>query len=231
MVVDVASKFKAKEKYKLADGTVVPGVTTITGQGLGWKTEQLCKWHNKMGLDGIDTQKYVNELADIGTLAHKMIENEVSGKTTDTSDFSKNQIDKAENSALSFWEWYRKNDIKIEFVEKRLVSEVYRFGGTIDIKAKKNGVSAIVDLKSGGIYQDHFIQVGGGYVILAEENLYKSEQVIILNIPRSEDENFFEMILNNKQIEECRYIFLNCLNTYQRKKRLPIIPKFLKKEI
>ena len=92
---------KAHIRYRLADKTIVPGVTTVLNL---LSKPALVPWANKMGLQGIDTSKYVDDKADIGTLAHAIITDKLTGKETDTSDYSKNQIDLAENSCLSFWE-------------------------------------------------------------------------------------------------------------------------------
>ena len=45
-------KSKAHQRYKLADGTQVPGVTTITGQ---LNKPALIIWANRLGLQGIDS--------------------------------------------------------------------------------------------------------------------------------------------------------------------------------
>ncbi|MEN6291477.1 MAG: hypothetical protein ABFD07_05595, partial [Methanobacterium sp.] len=94
----------------------------------------------------------------------------------------------------------------------------YEFGGTMDILAEVDGVLELIDLKTGsGIYDEHFIQVSG-YWILANEKGYQPHRARILNIPRSEDEKFGEKIV--PQIEICKKIFLNILDNYQNHKLL-----------
>ena len=60
---------KAHIRYKLKDGTVVPGATTITGL---LNKPFLITWANRLGLEGIDSTKYRDAAADIGTLAHQI---------------------------------------------------------------------------------------------------------------------------------------------------------------
>lgn len=108
-------KTKAHIIYKTSDGVKVPGVTTVLGL---LNKPALVKWANNLGLQGIDSSKYVDEKASIGTLAHAMITDKLIGKETDTSDYSKNQIDQAENSVLSFWEWEKDHKIEEVFLEK-----------------------------------------------------------------------------------------------------------------
>ena len=215
------SKVKAHIRYRLEDGTIVPGVTTITGSQIAWGQRALINWANRMGLSGIDTTKYTDDKADIGTLAHAMVTDWLLKQETDTSDYSKNQIDQAENAALSFYEWAKGKNIEPVLVEKPLISEKHRFGGTADIYAIVDGVIELIDLKTGsGIYEEMLVQVGGGYRQLLIENKYKVERVRILNIPRAEDERFIEQVIGTKQCEVAWEIFLNCLANYQLRKKL-----------
>ncbi len=205
------SKYKAHQRYRLSDNTICPGVTTITGI-LGMNKGVLVRWANRIGLEGIDSAKYVDEKASIGTLAHAMITDKLQGLGTDTSDYSENQIDRAENSTLSYYAWEKGKEIEPILIEKSLISEENRFGGQIDIFAKINGVNELIDLKTGrGIYQEYFIQVGA-YGKLLEENGYKVDRIRILNIPRAESESFREELVGH--LEEYWSIFKNALSIY-----------------
>jgi len=212
-------KTKAHTRYYLKDGTQVPGVTTVVRQ-LGWSKEALIKWANNLGLEGINALKYKDDKADIGTLAHLMITSYLQGKEFDTKDFSENQISQAENSMLSFLEWEKDHPIKKPciLVETPLVSEKLKFGGTPDIYTKVNGHFELIDLKSGkGIFPEHKVQIVAYYKLL-EENGHKVDKIRILNIPRSEDENFQEEIVSN--IDIWWQVFLNCLSLYNLQKKL-----------
>ena len=80
---DASKKARAHTIYKLEDGTKVPGVTTVLGI---LNKPALVKWANNLGLQGIDSNKYRDEMADIGTLAHQMIVNYFNKVETDTTD-------------------------------------------------------------------------------------------------------------------------------------------------
>lgn len=214
-----SKKSKARIPYRLKSGRQVPGVTTFTGE-LGWNTRILVNWANRMGLQGIDTTKYVDDKADIGKLAHSMVTDYLLGKETDTDDYSKNQIAAAENSALSFFEWVKNKKIKPILVEQRLVSEAYLYGGKPDIYAIVEGSRELIDLKTGaGIYLEMVIQVAA-YRQLLIENEYPVEAVRILNIPRSGDESFMEKRVSTRHCMTAWMIFKNCQNIYQLKKKL-----------
>ena len=217
---EIQNRHKAHIRYKLKDGTIVPGVTTITGTGLGWNTQALIRWANRMGLEGVDTAKYVDDKAIIGTLGHAMVTDSLQGKKTNTDDYSKNQIEDAENSALSFFEWAKDKKLEPLLIEEPLVSEIYKFGGTPDIYAKVNGNYELIDLKTGsGIYDEMMIQITA-YKHLLVENGYPVDRERILNIPRTKDEAFLEKLISTRQQTIGWKIFLNCLENYQLKKGL-----------
>jgi len=215
------SKVKAHIRYRKLDGEIVPGVTTVTGSQLGWNKQILINWGNRIGLEGISASAYKDDKADIGKLGHAMVTDWLLKQETDTSDYSKNQIDQAENAALSFHEWAKGKNIEPVLIEEPLISEKHGFGGTADIYAIIDGTIELIDLKTGsGIYEEMLVQVGGGYRQLLIENKYKVERVRILNIPRAEDERFIEQVIGKQQCEVAWEIFLNCLANYQLRKKL-----------
>lgn len=218
------SKTKAHIRYRLKKteqfpkGEIIKGTTTVTGSQLAWNKNILMNWANRMGLKGIDSSKYADDKADIGTLAHALITNELMGKETDTSDYTANQIEEAENAVLSFYEWQKGHECGTPmFVEKPLTSEKYRYGGTIDIYWVVDGAEELTDLKTGGVWPEHFVQVGGGYKQLLKENLHPVRRVRLLNIPRTKDEEFGDIILPDS--DKYWQVFEHCLALYELKKR------------
>lgn len=211
------AKDKAHIRYRLKSGEIVPGVTTILGL---LAKPALVPWANKLGLQGIDVKKYVDDKADIGILAHAMITDKLQGIETDLKDYSQNQIDKAENSVLSFWEWEKDHKIEeVFFCERPLVSEVHGFGGTLDIYAKVNGKREIIDLKTGsGIYAEHIYQVATLKRLLEEHN-FPVDGTRIVNIPRAETEAFLEKTVSEKENETGWGIFHHLLQVYKLKKQ------------
>lgn len=179
-------KTKAHIIYR-HDGKRVPGATTIIGLRA---KPGLIKWANKLGLQGIDSTSYTDDKAQIGTLAHDMILSHFKGVEADTSDYSQNQIDAAENSLLSFFEWEKDKDIEVMLAENPLTSDK-GYGGTPDLYGKIDGVLTMVDFKTGsGIYEPEHPAQLAAYIGLLLDNGYSCEQGIILNIPRAENENF-----------------------------------------
>jgi hypothetical protein len=211
----VGSRTKAHTIYKNAAGVRVPGVTTITGV---LNKPALVKWANDLGLQGIDSSKYVDEMAKIGTLAHYIVEchiRETMSKKKvepDYSDATPNQIDLATNAALKFFEWENGHKVKYLATELILISEKQQVGGTCDIYCELDGKKTLIDLKTcKGIYPEQFTQVGA-YAHLLTENGYAVEDVRILRIGRDESEGFEDkkvpfLDLHWERFKHCRAIY------------------------
>jgi hypothetical protein len=209
-----------KSPYKDKEGMRLPGVTTIVGQELGWNKGVLINWANNKGLEGISTTAYVDNLADIGHLAHQMVLDHIRGVETDTKDFSLHQISKAENCLSSYEAWAQGKTIEPILMEERMISEELKFGGTPDCYAKLDGKLTLLDYKTGGVFDEHLIQVAGGYLILLEENGHKVEGIQLLGIPRTEGDSFQVRAVPEFNWKFCKQIFMNCLTNYKLHKKL-----------
>ena len=210
---DAPKKSKAHTRYELPDGTRIPGVTTVLGI---LNKPALVKWANNLGLQGIDSSKYRDEMADIGTLAHQMIVDYFNKVKTDTSEYSKSQIDLAENCLLSFWEWERQHKIEVIKAEVPLVSEIYMFGGAIDCYCILDGQPTLLDFKTGkAIYPEFFYQLAAYEQLLTEAGQL-IEVTRILRIGRDNDEGFEERTIG--KLDKQWQVFLNCLSIYNLQK-------------
>lgn len=206
---------KAHTVYKTSDGRRVPGATTITGL---LNKPYLIKWANNLGLDGIDSSKYVDEAAAVGTLAHALIQANLTGEHLDTSVFSPVQVDLAENSVLSFYEWKSRHSVKPIICEVPMVSDKLGYGGTVDCYCELDGKPVLLDFKTGkAIYEEYFVQTSA-YRELLIENGYPVEEVKILRVGRDETEGFEERSI--KDTRKYFEIFLSLLNVYNLKKEL-----------
>lgn len=205
-------KTKQHTIYKDSSDKRVPGCTTIIGV---LNKPSVVVWANKIGLQGIEMSKYVDDLAEVGTLAHEMISAHFTGKKVDTDEYSKKVIDRAENSMISFLEWVKNKKIDVIFSEKVLVSDKFGYGGTIDMYCNLDGENYLIDFKTGsGIYDDHFYQMAG-YKILLNEVGYKVDKAMIVNIPRDENERFQTEVV--KDMSKNEKIFMLCLELYKTK--------------
>ena len=179
---------KAHTIYRLSDGTIVPGTTTITGKAD--KSGFLVPWANKLGLEGIDSSKYTDDAAGVGTLAHAMIEADLMNQDLDMKQYSPYAIDLAWNALLSYLEWKKQHEIVPIRCEEAMVSEALKYGGTIDCYCMLDGVPTLLDFKtSKAIYDEYFMQLAA-YRNLLEELKLPVERCMILRVGRDETEGF-----------------------------------------
>ena len=204
--------------YKNKEGVRLPSVTTITGI---LSKRALLVWANNIGLQGIIMKDYVDNLADIGTLAHHMVSSRIKKAEPVFDKYSSEQIELAKQCYLKYVVWESRNNVEYIDSELSLISEKHGFGGTLDIPMVLNGKKTLVDLKTGkAVYDDYFLQVAGGYLLLSDENSLGIESSAILRIGRTEDEGIeaeFKPIENQDLWQK---LFLQCLDVYKTKKEL-----------
>lgn len=157
------------QPYHLADGTRVPGVTTIIGGCKIGGIEPLLAWANREGLEGRNHRESRDKAADAGTCAHDMVECSIRGWKFDASKYEPDVLAKAEGAFAAYAEWAKQTHLESVATEVPLVSEKYRYGGTMDALLV-NGVLSLGDWKtSGGVYVDFLIQLAA-YKNLWEEH-------------------------------------------------------------
>lgn len=214
MKIENIKNAKAHTRYVLADGSQVPGVTTVLGV---LNKPALVPWANKLGLAGVDVSKYVDALAEVGQIAHYLILSHLRSEKPELSDYAPSQVDKAENSFLSFLEWSKQHELKPLLQETPLVSEILRFGGTPDFFGLVDGVHEVIDFKSGkAIYDEHICQIAAYEHLVSEKQNVLVDRLRILQIGRDESEGFSERVITEWSTPWL--IFKHCLAIYNLKK-------------
>ena len=209
-------RVKAHIKYINKDGRKVPGVTTFIDV---LNKPALIPWANNLGLEGINVKDYVNDKADIGTLAHAMIFSHLKKEEPDLSLYSQKQIDLAENSFLKYLGWEKKHTLKSILLEAPLVSEKYQYGGTVDNFCILDDVVTLLDYKtSKAIYTEAHIQVSAYRNLLKENRKEELKECAILRIGRDESEGFDFIKCSN--LDKYFQIFLHCVGIYNLKKEV-----------
>ena len=215
MTAKLRTASKAQTIYKTGDGTRVPGATTITGL---LAKPFLITWANRLGLAGIDSTKYRDEAADIGTLAHAMIQAHLQREEMDLAHYSPLQVDLASNAVLSYLEWEKQHSLELILCEVPLVSDKNLYGGTIDCYCKLNGEYILLDFKTGkAIYDEFFVQLAA-YKELLIEHGHRVDKCRILRIGRDETEGFEERSVT--ATDKYFGIFESLLRIYGLKKEL-----------
>ena len=178
----------AKGGYYLKDGTRVPSVTTIlsrykeSGALIHWAAGQAAEYiarncpeqPTKPGVLMLCERarreyRDVRDLAaDAGTMAHAAVEAWVNGNPIVFSGQDE-VVARAKRAFGSFLEWASQTKLEITHTEVALISEKYKFGGTLDAMLV-NGRRSLGDVKtSNSIYADYLCQIAA-YGVLWEEN-------------------------------------------------------------
>jgi len=161
---------RPKTGYILADGTRVPGVTTIISRFK--ESGGLIAWAWDLGMQGLDYREVRDAAASSGTLAHEMIEAFLHKKDPQESlkDVSAELASKARKGFEAFEEWAKRSKMEVVATEEPLVSEKYRFGGTPDAIILVDGKLSVGDWKTANrLYPDNLLQLAA-YKVLWEEN-------------------------------------------------------------
>jgi hypothetical protein len=211
-------RYRLKPTEKFPKGELVPGVTTIIGGQLGWNKNVLMNWARREALAGNDPNKVRDEAADSGTCTHYLIECHIKKIPPDLTDFTQRQIDAAMFGYKAFLDWEGQNKLDYKHIEIGVVSEAYKYGGTVDMIAQRVGVLWLLDLKtSKAIYPDHKIQVAAYRKAYEEQEQEQIHECHILQLSK-EDGSFQHYRLSDEQVDYCWSVFLCCRELYDLKK-------------
>jgi hypothetical protein len=210
-------KSKAHTRYRLADGTIVPGITTITS--ICGDPQNLINWANRIGLEGIAIRQYVDELATIGTLTHYLIECFFRSETPDLSDYTPNQVEQAQICFQKFLNWEEQHDIEVVSMEVELVSEKYRYGGRGDVFCKFDGEMTYIDFKTAKwCFLEHKVQGVANKQVYEEVYNEPVPGVRILRVGRSPAEGFEDIEVPKELHERMWQMFLLARKMYDERK-------------
>ena len=151
-----------KKGYWL-DGKRLPGTTTVIGRFKD--SAGLLHWAFGQGQsDASHLYEQANVAADIGTLAHSMIEAHINGESPSVvlDGVEVDSAAKATNAFEMYLEWEKQTGLKFlsKYQEIQLVSPEYQFGGTPDAIGEIDGKVFLLDWKtSNGVYTDYLIQL------------------------------------------------------------------------
>jgi len=214
-------RVKAKEYYHNAAGDRVPSVTTALGE---LNKPALVNWANRLGLQGVDVNKYKDELADVGTLTHYLIMCKLQDEVPDISDYTPTQVELARGCFKQYTDWEIKNPITPLISEEPFVSEKYQYGGRLDLYGVSNSEFLLADFKTSasGIFPEMIYQVAAYRNLLIEQG-YKVSKAVILRLGRGSTEGAEEKIITPFELDTGFNIFLRCLDIYRLKRNLPAI--------
>jgi hypothetical protein len=214
---DLGEATRAHRRYKLASGEIVPNVSTVAHQ---LDKPQLILWANRLGLQGIDSTLYRDEAGNIGKAVHEMVAAHFANRNPVLERFSKDQLDRAYIAMDAFYAWAKTHTLVTEMSEEPLVSERYRYGGTVDWVGLYDARRVQIDFKSANaIYPEHRTQVSGYTGLLAERGV-QIEEAHLLRIGRDPIEGFADHTLTLEELRRRFVMFLRLLDVFRLRKEL-----------
>lgn len=178
-----AKSFKQHYNAYYIDGELYVSVSTIlnmesTGDLIGWAL-------SKFGPEENPSQAYkafMESVSATGTLIHKFVELDFSGKELPAEEMREELMPVFEN----FFKW--KSEHKVECIEseKRCWSEKYRIAGTTDMLAKVDGKLYLIDIKTGSVQPKAFSQLAAykSFLIEMGQEEVKDAELAVLNLHR-----------------------------------------------
>lgn len=149
----------ATQPYHLKNGERVPGTTTVISNCKLGGIEGLLHWANAEGLAGRNHRETRDQAADAGTCAHQMVECEIKKIPFDHTKYPEEILGKAEGAYKAYRKWVDQSKLKPIETELALVSETYKYGGTLDTMLIDNELSLGDWKTSNNIYSDYLIQL------------------------------------------------------------------------
>jgi len=207
-------RYREHQKYLTIDGEEVPGGSTICK--IGDSPEPLIAWAWKLGTEGKDYRRERDKAADIGTIAHFMVECYLNGQVADLSDYTEDECAKALICYDKFMNFWEENKFTKVATEAQLVHPEHRFGGTIDLVAHDpDGNMILLDVKTSKRINDSYIRQIAGYTLLWD---YASEASIskwgIIRIGKKEEGDFEVKFYNEDRIRNAQKTFLAQVQLY-----------------
>lgn len=165
MAVVKFSKKSSHQIYRLKDGSQVAGASTIAK--MGESMDFLLSWYHKLGQDGKDPKKVVEEAGSMGTVCHGLVQCYFQGNEGNFDEFSKAEIEKGTQMFEKFKKVWAEQNLQWLASEVVLVSEEYRYGGTLDLIAyNKDGDLTLADVKTSPRIYGHMLRQIAGYEYL-----------------------------------------------------------------
>ena len=216
---EYAFKSKAHIQYRTAKGEKVPGASTI-GK-ISEDSGALIHWSWDLGMKGIDYKKHRDELGEAGTLTHARIQADLQGLDLAPQYFEEysRRVWKISEASFESWLAYKaRRSWEPEMLEVALVSDKYKFGGTMDFFGILDGILTVADWKTSDWIFDSFRIQLAGYKILLEEAGWEVKEGLILRLDRGAGTGFTEDHIRDFTLWE--KIFHYNLKIYHLKKKI-----------
>lgn len=174
-------KINTHKDYRL-NGIEYPSVTNILKI---LNKSSLVDWANFMGFKRMRVKDILHESSAVGTYVHYLAQCKVMDMEYAKYDTrNRKRLMEVGMRYRSFLEFYDKNEMKADFMERSFISDTMKYAGTMDFYGDLNGKKTLLDFKtSKGFYDSMFIQLAGYNLLLKENNLPVENYAILLILP------------------------------------------------
>ena len=153
-------------------------------------------------------------------MIHTIIQSHLLHIEVDLSKYNDSEIVLGEQAFERYLEWEKQHTIEEVEIEKCLVSEVYKYGGYLDLYCKVDGKYTVIDIKtSKSIGLEQKIQVSS-YVQLLQENNLPIDNYIILNTGKQVGSQLQVYELTKEEVIKYLKVFNKLLELYYVRKEI-----------
>ncbi|BCX15597.1 MAG: hypothetical protein KatS3mg097_489 [Candidatus Parcubacteria bacterium] len=168
---------------KICDVKNKPGLYYFYGQALSFQHANLQK----------------QKAADEGKIVHELIESFISHRSVIVPE-------EYQGIHKAFTDFLRNHSFfsKMEWLEKRIKHDGYRYAGTFDIIGELDGYFALIDIKtSSAVYDDYRLQTSAYFWALREEPWLLTDNGRKIVLPREIEKRYILRINQKRICEKC----------------------------
>ena len=210
----------AHPRYALPNGEIVPSVTQILNAVIA--KPGLQKWANQLGLNNKSLDNESRATLDIGKLLHAYIQADLEGAVVNEVGYTPEQISLAKKSFAQYLRWKDGRQIKAIKTEYVMVSEKYKYGGTLDALLEIDGELTLLDWKTSNYMSlDYKLQVAAYLYLLQEQGITPS-RVGVLRLPKTDSEFEYYESDANTHLQKYGEAWLRALEWYRYLSKLQV---------
>jgi len=124
--------------------------------------------------------------AETGTVAHAMIEADLTGATFARDLHPADVLAEADEAFKVWLRWKEKRKLEVVATECSMVSESWMYGGTVDLVAYVDGELTLMDFKTGSVWAEHLLQVAAYARMWAETQDKPLEHIGLMRLSKTD---------------------------------------------
>jgi hypothetical protein len=203
------------QEYRIKNGTLVPGVTTVLGI---MNKPALGKWMWQCGKDGVPWPIPKEATAGVGTIAHYKIHCFLSDEKEEYgTGWEEEHIKTAQIPFEKFYDYYSSRGGVAILSEYSMVHETHGYGGTMDLLVETREGIELWDIKtSKAIYEENYIQLAAYKMLLDQDSKYRHMKIKPLVVLCTKDGQLAAPSVSKAYITKARNTWSYLIKTYHK---------------